>query len=179
MEIASLIISIVSLAVSAIVIGIPFYRKHIEKKAKIVLVACDGIIRNDVMRIVVTYVNKNWQNAVITNSSISLCHSKLPDSKFTKVNHECSCKPFSPIVLTEKMYASIELTYSLSELKDVDLENVEVHVHTEYIDSRVRKLSDSYRIGTLCMSGINTRMVLIESFAHELQGKHFPMSMKF
>lgn len=128
MEIASLIVSIISLTVLVIVTGIPFYRKHIEKKAKIVLVACNGIIRNDVMRIVVTYVNRNWLNAVITNSSISLCYSKLPDSKLSKVNHECSCKAFSPIVLTEKMHASIELTYSLSELKGVDLENAEVYV---------------------------------------------------
>lgn len=127
MEIASLIVSIISLTVLVIVTGIPFYRKHIEKKAKIVLVACDGIIRNNAIRIVVTYVNRNWQNAVITNSYIGLCHPKLRN-EFTKVNHECSCKPFSPIVLTEKMRASIELTYSLSELKGVDLENAEVYV---------------------------------------------------
>lgn len=35
MEIASLIVSIISLTVLVIVTGIPFYRKHIEKKTKI------------------------------------------------------------------------------------------------------------------------------------------------
>lgn len=64
MEIASLVISILSIVISAIVAGIPFYRKYIEKKTKIALIACDGIIRDDMIRIVVTYVNKNWQNAV-------------------------------------------------------------------------------------------------------------------
>lgn len=77
METASLIISIISLTVSAIVTGIPFYRNYIERKTRIALIACNGIIRNDVIRIMVTYVNKNWQNAVITNTHISLSHSKL------------------------------------------------------------------------------------------------------
>lgn len=77
MEIASLVISILSIVISAIVAGIPFYRKYIEKKTKIALIACDGIIRDDMIRIVVTYVNKNWQNAVIINSHINLYHPKL------------------------------------------------------------------------------------------------------
>lgn len=87
------------------------------------------------IRIVVTYVNKNWQNAVITNSHIALCHPKLLN-EFTKLNHAYSCKPFNPVAITEKMHASIELEYSLSELKEVDLENADVYVHTEYIDSQ-------------------------------------------
>ena len=86
MEIASLVISILSIVISAIVAGIPFYRKYIEKKTKIALIACDGIIRDDMIRIVVTYVNKNWQNAVIINSHINLYHPKLLN-EFTKVNH--------------------------------------------------------------------------------------------
>ena len=93
MEIASLVISILSIVISAIVAGIPFYRKYIEKKTKIALIACDGIIRDDMIRIVVTYVNKNWQNAVIINSHINLYHPKLLN-EFTKVNHgfgECRC----------------------------------------------------------------------------------------
>lgn len=77
MEIASLVISILSIVISAIVAGIPFYRKYIEKKTKIALIACDGIIRDDMIRIVVTYVNKNWQNAVIINSHINLYHPKV------------------------------------------------------------------------------------------------------
>ena len=77
MEIASLVISILSIVISAIVAGIPFYRKYIEKKTKIALIACDGIIRDDMIRIVVTYVNKNWQNAVIINSHINLYHPKF------------------------------------------------------------------------------------------------------
>lgn len=40
--------------------------------------------------------------------------------EFTKVNHAYSCKSFNPVVITEKMHASIELEYSLSELKEVD-----------------------------------------------------------
>ena len=91
MEIASLVISILSIVISAIVAGIPFYRKYIEKKTKIALIACDGIIRDDMIRIVVTYVNKNWQNAVIINSHINLYHPKLLN-EFTKVNHAYSCK---------------------------------------------------------------------------------------
>lgn len=106
MEIASLVISILSIVISAIVAGIPFYRKYIEKKTKIALIACDGIIRDDMIRIVVTYVNKNWQNAVIINSHINLYHPKLLN-EFTKVNHAYSCKSFNPVVITEKMHASI------------------------------------------------------------------------
>ena len=141
MEIASLVISILSIVISAIVAGIPFYRKYIEKKTKIALIACDGIIRDDMIRIVVTYVNKNWQNAVIINSHINLYHPKLLN-EFTKVNHAYSCKSFNPVVITEKMHASIELEYSLSELKEVDLENADVYVHTEYIDSQGQRLFD-------------------------------------
>ena len=179
MEIASLVISILSIVISAIVAGIPFYRKYIEKKTKIALIACDGIIRDDMIRIVVTYVNKNWQNAVIINSHINLYHPKLLN-EFTKVNHAYSCKPFNPVAITEKMHASIELEYSLSELKEVDLENADVYVyvHTEYIDSQGQRLSDSHRIGNLCMSGISTKMVLIESTMYELQGRSILMSMK-
>lgn len=99
MEIASLVISILSIVISAIVAGIPFYRKYIEKKTKIALIACDGIIRDDMIRIVVTYVNKNWQNAVIINSHINLYHPKLLN-EFTKVNHAYSCKSFNPVVIT-------------------------------------------------------------------------------
>ena len=177
MEIASLVISILSIVISAIVAGIPFYRKYIEKKTKIALIACDGIIRDDMIRIVVTYVNKNWQNAVITNSYIALCHPKLLN-EFTKLNHAYSCKSFNPVVITEKMHASIELEYSLSELKEVDLENADVYVHTEYIDSQGQRLFDNHRIGNLCMSGISTKMVLIESTIYELQGRSILMSMK-
>ena len=149
MEIASLVISILSIVISAIVAGIPFYRKYIEKKTKIALIACDGIIRDDMIRIVVTYVNKNWQNAVIINSHINLYHPKLLN-EFTKVNHAYSCKSFNPVVITEKMHASIELEYSLSELKEVDLENADVYVyvHTEYIDSQGQRLFDNHRIET-------------------------------
>lgn len=135
MGIASLIISIISIVISAIVTGIPFYRNYIEKKTKIALIACDGIIRDDMIRIVVTYINRNWQNAVITKSYISLCHSKL-QNELTKVNHECSCKSFNSVVMTKKMHASIELIYSLSELKGVDLKDVNVCVNTEYVDSQ-------------------------------------------
>lgn len=177
METASLIISIISLIVSAIITGIPFYRNYIERKTRIALIACNGIIRNDVIRIMVTYVNKNWQNAVITNTHISLSHSKLLN-EFTKVNHAHSCKPFNPLVITEKMHASIELEYSLSDLKDVDLKDADVYVHTEYIDSQGQRLSDSHRVGNLCRSGINTKMVLIESTIYELQGRSILMSMK-
>lgn len=169
METASLIISIISLTVSAIVTGIPFYRNYIERKTRIALIACNGIIRNDVIRIMVTYVNKNWQNAVITNTHISLSHSKLLN-EFTKVNHAHSCKPFNPLAITEKMHASIELEYSLSDLKDAD-----VYVHTEYIDSQGQRLSDSHRVGNLCRSGISTKMVLIESAIYELQGRSILM----
>ena len=149
MEIASLVISILSIVISAIVAGIPFYRKYIEKKTKIALIACDGIIRDDMIRIVVTYVNKNWQNAVIINSHINLYHPKLLN-EFTKVNHAYSCKSFNPVVITEKMHASIELEYSLSEFKEVDLENADVYVyvHTEYIDSQGQRLFDNHRIET-------------------------------
>ena len=160
MGIISLIISIISISISVIVTGIPFYCKYIEKKTKIALIACDGVIRDDMIRIVVTYVNKNLLN------------------EFTKLNHAYSCKPFNPVAITEKMHASIELEYSLSELKEVDLENADVYVHTEYIDSQGQRLSDSHRIGNLCMSGISTKMVLIESTIYELQGRSILMSMK-
>ena len=52
------------------------------------------------------------------------------------------------------MHASIELEYSLSELKEVDLENADVYVyvyvyvHTEYIDSQGQRLFDNHRIET-------------------------------
>lgn len=108
MEIASLVISILSIVISAIVAGIPFYRKYIEKKTKIALIACDGIIRDDMIRIVVTYVNKNWQNAVIINSHINLYHPKLLN-EFTKVNHAYSCKSFNPVVITEKCMPLLNL----------------------------------------------------------------------
>lgn len=177
MGIASLIISIISIGISAIVTGIPFYRKYIETKTQIALIACNGIIRDDMIHIVVAYVNRNWQNAVITNSHISLCHSKL-QNELTKVNHEYSCKSFNPVVITEKMHASIELMYFLSKLKGVDLEDVNAYVHTEYVNSQGQRLSDSHKVGTLCMSGINTKMVLIESVIYELQGRSIVMSMK-
>lgn len=108
MEIASLVISILSIVISAIVAGIPFYRKYIEKKTKIALIACDGRIRDDMIRIVVTYVNKNWQNAVIINSHINLYHPKLLN-EFTKVNHAYSCKSFNPVVITEKCMPLLNL----------------------------------------------------------------------
>ena len=108
MEIASLVISILSIVISAIVAGIPFYRKYIEKKTKIALIACDGIIRDDMIRIVVTYVNKNWQNAVIINSHINFYHPKLLN-EFTKVNHAYSCKSFNPVVITEKCMPLLNL----------------------------------------------------------------------
>lgn len=177
MGILSLIISIISIGISAIITGIPFYRKYIEKKTKIALIACNGIVRDDTIRIVITYVNRNWQNAVITNSSISLCHSKL-QNEFTKANHECSCMPFEPIVLQEKAYVSIELLYSLSGLRGVDFSDVNVFVNTEYVDSQAQRMSDSYKVAELCKSKVGTLIVIIESVTYELQGKSIIMSMK-
>lgn len=56
---ASLIISIISLVISAIIAGVPFYHSYLETKTRIALIACDGITRNNMIRIVITYVNKN------------------------------------------------------------------------------------------------------------------------
>lgn len=48
------------------------------------------------------------------------------------------------------MLLPVELEYSLSELKEVDLENADVYVyvHTEYIDSQGQRLFDNHRIET-------------------------------
>lgn len=177
MGIASLIISIISISISAIVTGIPFYRKYMEKKTRIALIACNGIVRDDTISIVVNYVNKNWQNAIIVKGCIILSRSGF-SNEFTKTNHACSCKTFEPIVLQERMHASAKLEYSLSDLRGVDFPSVDVWINTEYVDCQGQKMSDSSKIGTLRISRIGTLMVSIDSVTHELQRKKVIMSIE-
>ena len=177
MEIISLIISIISISISAIVTGIPFYYKYIEKKTKITLTACDGIIRNDILHIIITYVNRNWQNAVITDSKITLCKPESAIS-YTKMLYNWNYISFKPIVLQEKQHASIEITYPLSDLGTEDLTDFSILINTEYVDSKGRRLCDNHTIGGFCKSAINTWMASVESVAHRLNGKIIMASMK-
>lgn len=65
------------------------------------------------------------------------------------------------------MYA--KLVYSLSGLRRVNSSDADAWINTEYVDCQGQGMSDSNRIGKLCMSGMGTWMALIESVTYELQ----------
>lgn len=127
------------------------------------------------MNIMVTYVNKNWQYAVITNSFIRLSIPGCLD-RFTRMNHKYSCKSFEPIVLQKKMHASTKLEYSLLDSNEEHFSEIDIWIDTEYVDCQGKRMSDSNKIGKIHISGKGTLIVVIESVTYELQGRNIIMS---
>lgn len=172
MEMASIIISVCSLIISLVVTGIPFYYNYIAKKEIIELIACDGVIRNNVVYFIVTYVNRRWKNATIVNSYICLSCDK-DRGKFVKSNHECSCKEMDPILLSAQMHSTVKLDRSLSSLdiKEIenikelhDLHDIKVFIHTEYIGAQGGRFSDCCEVGYLTINGKGSLSVWVEHF---------------
>lgn len=86
---------------------------------------------------------------------------------------------FEPIVLNEQKHYIKKLEFPLPGAIDIHtLDKKHVFLHLEYIDFEGKRISDSYDIGELCISGINTLMILIDSHTHKLQGRQISMSMK-
>lgn len=179
----SIIISVCSLIISLVVTGVPFYYKYIAKEEIIELIACDGIIRNNVVYLIVNYVNRSWKNATIVNSYISLSWDK-DKGKFVKSNHECSCKYIEPILLSAQMHSTVKLDYPLPSLDIKEIRNtkggnyIKVSIYTEYIGAQGRRFSDCYEVGYLTINGKGSLSVWVESFPHRLQKKEIIASIK-
>lgn len=180
MEIASFAISIISLLVSGILAFIPIHYNYCQKKEELVLTICDGVIRDNVVTISVSYNNIGWRDAILCNNCLHLEYNGqyIGDSVFDKINHKYACEWKDAILLKSRTLALVKLEYKLPQnLSDFDLNKVNVFVNTQYISAQGERMSAQNFVGRLFENEC-AKSVVIESYKQELKGSKITMSMK-
>lgn len=180
MEIASFVISIISLLVSGILAFIPIYYNYCQKKEELVLTICDGVIRDNIVAISVSYNNIGWRDAILCSSCLHLKYDGqyIGNSAFDKINHKYACEWKDAILLKNRTLALVKLEYKLPQnLSDFDLNKVNVFVNTQYISAQGERMSAQNFVGRLFENEC-AKSVVIESYKQELKGSKITMSMK-
>lgn len=178
MSIISLILSILSLSLTAIISGYPFWCKYVKKSTKVYLVVTDCIVREGTLFISLVYINHRWQNIVIANSFIGLFNNPIPE--FQECNRQCSCS-LSPLLLREKEQTVVKLQFSMPDLSHYKkwlIEETKVYLNTEYIDGHACLRRDQYMVGTLKMADNGAFYLCISNEKHLLQGNSCVISAR-
>lgn len=170
MSIISLILSTLSLLLTAIINGYPFLCKYVKKNTKVYLVVTDSIVQEGNLSISLVYINHRWQSTVVANSSIRLFNNTI--SEFQNCNRQYSCS-LSPLLLRENEQAVMKLQYpmpDLSHYKKWMIEETRVNLNTKYIDNHACLREDQYMVGTLKVADNGTFYLCISHKKHLLQG---------
>ena len=179
MEIASFAISIISLLVSGILAFIPIHYNYHQKNENLILTICDGVIRNNVIIISVSYNNIGWRDAILCSSCLHLKYNgqHFVKSVFDRINHEYVCEWKEAKLLGNRTLTLVKLEYKLPQnLSDFDLNKVNVFVNTQYINAQGDRMSAQNFVGRLFENDV-AKSVVIESYKQELKGSKIIMSM--
>lgn len=180
METVSFVMSIISLLVSGILAFIPIYYNYCQKKEKLVLTICDGVIRDNIVTISVSYNNIGWRDAILCSSCLHLEYDGqyIGNSVFDKINHKYACEWKDAIFLKNRTLTLVKLEYKLPQnLSDFDLNKVNVFVNTQYISAQGDRMSAQNFVGRLFENEC-AKSIGIESYKQELKGSKTIMSMK-
>lgn len=170
------LISLFSLIVSFVVAYYSFF----QTKEKLVLTICDGIIRNDIVMISVSYNNIGWRDAILCSSCLHLEYNgqHIGKSVFNRINHKYACEWKDAILLKNRTLTIVKLEYKLPQnLSDFDMNKVNVFVNTQYINAQGNRMSAQNFVGRLFENEC-AKSVRIESYKHKLKGGKTIMSMK-
>lgn len=179
METASFVMSIISLLVSGILAFIPIHYNYCQKKEELVLTICDGVIRDNIVAISISYNNIGWRDAILCSSCLHLEYDGqyIGNSVFDKINHKYACEWKDAILLKNRTLALVKLEYKLPQnLSDFDMNKVNVFVNTQYISAQGDRMSAQNFVGKLFENEC-AKSVVIESYKQELKGSKIIMSM--
>ena len=98
----------------------------------------DSKVENNIIRLCVVYSNVEYRGIIITNSHIMLT-SSLSSNIYTYSNKASSNIWIEPIVFTNKGNKSLMLEYVLPDLSNTNLDDVNIIIKTNYIDSNGEK----------------------------------------
>lgn len=177
MEIVLSIIAIVISSVSLFFNAYPVYCKYMRKKEKTIMTITDGKVENNIIRLCVVYSNVEYRGIIITNSHIMLT-SSLSSNVYTYSNKASSNIWIEPIVFTNKGNKSLILEYTLPDLSNMNLDDVNVIVKTNYIDSNGKNKCDDCHVGQLIKIGDDSIVAYVEHIGHVMKGKEVVATVK-
>lgn len=179
METASFVMSIISLLVSGFLAFIPIYYNYLQRKEELVLTICDGVIRDNIVIISVSYNNIGWRDSILCSSYLHLEYNgqHIGNSVFDRINHEYACERKDGILLKNRTLTIVKLEYKLPQnLSDFDMNKVNVYVNTQYISAQGDRMSAQNIVGRLFENDV-AKSVMIGSNKQRLKGGKTIMSM--
>lgn len=179
MDIASLTISIISLIISGILAFIPIYYNYCQREEKLLITICDGLVRNNVISISVSYNNIGWRDAILCSSCLHLMYNDqhIGKSVFDRINHEYACEWKDAILLKKRTLTLVKLEYKLPQnVSDFDLNKIKAFVNTQYISAQGDRMSAQNVVGRL-LENECAKSVMIESYKQNLKGSKTVMSI--
>lgn len=168
-----LFISIIAILISGLSLyfsAYPVYCKYMRKAEKTLLTVTDNKVENDIIKLCVVYSNLEYKGIIITNSYIMLTSTSL-SNVFTYSNDKVSKLWIKPIVFPEKGNSSLVLEYTLPDLSNIKLDNINIIVQTCYIDSKGKKRRDDFNVGLLVRTDSGAIATYVEHIGHTLLGK--------
>lgn len=140
-----------------------------NKAEKTVLTVTDNKVENGIIKLCVVYSNLEYKGIIITNSYIMLTSTSLSNA-LTYSNDKASKSWITPIVFTEKGDSSLVLEYTLPDLSNVRLDNVNIVIQTYYIDSKGENRRDDFNVGLLVRTDSGAIATYVEHVGHTLSG---------
>ena len=177
MEIVLSIIAIVVSAVSLYFNAYPVYCKYMRKKEKTIMTITDSKVENNIIRLCVVYSNVEYRGIIITNSHLMLT-SSLSSNIYTYSNKASSNIWIEPIVFTNKGNKSLMLEYVLPDLSNTNLDDVNIIIKTNYIDSNGKNRCDDCNVGQLIKVGNGSIVTYIEHISHVMKGEELIATIK-
>lgn len=141
-----------------------------SKAEKTVLTVTDNKVENGIIKLCVVYSNLEYKGIIITNSYIMLTSTSLSNA-LSYSNDKASKSWITPIVFTEKGNSSLVLEYTLPDLSNVRLDNVNIVIQTYYIDSEGKNRRDDFNVGLLVRTDSGAIATYVEHVGHTLSGK--------
>lgn len=90
---------------------------------------------------------------------------------YTYSNDKASKSWIKPIVFTEKGNSSLVLEYTLPDLSNIRLDNINIIVQTCYIDSKGENRRDDFNVGLLVRTDSGAIATYVEHVGHTLSGE--------
>lgn len=174
------ILSIIAIIVSGISLyfcAYPVYCHYMSKDEKTIMTITENMVEGNIIKLCIVYSNVEYRGIIITNSYIMLSapHS---GNTYTYSNDTASRKWISPIIFSDKGNQHIVLEYELPNLENVNINNVDIIVKTNYIDSKGINRCDNCFAGKLVRTASKSIATYVEHIGHTLSGKIIAATFK-
>ena len=104
--------------------------------------------------------------------------SSLSSNIYTYSNKASSNIWIEPIVFTNKGNKSLMLEYVLPDLSNTNLDDVNIIIKTNYIDSNGKNRCDDCNVGQLIKVGNGSIVTYIEHISHVMKGEELIATIK-